>query len=68
VLGALDEYDVAVTRAADALVADGLAGDLHCRSTTPGRVTGFGDSDTTSDATAGEDRHFGLVEREPGSR
>src|SRR6476646_11737466 len=40
VLGPLDEHDVAVTRAADALVANGFARDLHCRSATPVEVTG----------------------------
>ena len=44
VFGALNEHDVAIARAADTFIADGLARDLHCRSATPGgedRVRGL---------------------------
>jgi hypothetical protein len=40
VLGPLDEHQVAVTRATDALVAYGFSRNLHCRSATGLKVTG----------------------------
>jgi len=54
VLRALDEHDIAVAWAADALVADGFARDLHCLGTEEEWIRGG--PHTTIDAAPREDR------------